>query len=238
MLVKIYTLNHPVTKEVRYVGRTTNTLPARRAQHIYNSKKSTTYSYNHNWIKSLSKQGLKPEISIIEVVDCSWLQSHQVEEYWISQFFAWGFRLTNSSHAKGPGHCQMHIQKSLEACAKEVHQYGHDGNYIMSYPTARIAQKSTGINYKDISANCTGRRNSAGGYRWSFNKVEGMDLYAPPPSRAKMIFQYTLDGYLLDIHESSTQASMRLGLSQPGIATAARKTNTHSAGGYKWNYKL
>jgi hydroxymethylpyrimidine pyrophosphatase-like HAD family hydrolase len=84
----IYTLNDPITDEVRYVGKTTN-LTKRYCNHICNQNKTHTV----NWIRSLKNLGLKPKIEILEITDemnWKWL-----EEYWISQFKTWGFNLTN-----------------------------------------------------------------------------------------------------------------------------------------------
>lgn len=89
MITTIYTLAHPLTGEIRYIGKTVQKLKYRLTQHL-------TEKSNHkraNWIKSLKKQNLKPMIESLE--ECSWEESSTREIYWISQFKTWGFRLTN-----------------------------------------------------------------------------------------------------------------------------------------------
>lgn len=91
--VMLYTLSHPVTGEIKYVGKTTDTLSRRLAGHIYDSTrrfKNKTY----RWIQELMKAGLRPVITLLEEVGTDW-------EYWegwhIAMFKAWGFELTNTS---------------------------------------------------------------------------------------------------------------------------------------------
>jgi hypothetical protein len=90
-LCKIYTLSHPLTNEVRYIGKTVESLSKRLGKHIVDSRKR-----NHrcaNWIKSITKLNLKPIIEEVDQVPeniCS-----ETEIYWIAQFKAWDFRLIN-----------------------------------------------------------------------------------------------------------------------------------------------
>lgn len=94
-ICRIYTLAHPITGEIRYVGKTTSSLNRRLGQHI--AAISRSKSHRASWIKSILKQGLKPIIELIEEVDYS--INNQIEIYWIAQFKAWNFRLVN--HTEG-----------------------------------------------------------------------------------------------------------------------------------------
>lgn len=88
---KIYTLKHPTTNEIRYVGKTTQPLLKRLGQHMDYAKKKRTKT--GSWIQSLVKQELKPIIEELDEVSVE--LTVITEQYWISQFKAWGFRLTN-----------------------------------------------------------------------------------------------------------------------------------------------
>lgn len=84
----IYILVDPRDNQPKYVGKSINPR-SRLYQH--------TYKFHHtlcgNWLKSLSRQGLKPLMEIIDESDdgnWGWL-----EQYWIEQFKAWGFPLKN-----------------------------------------------------------------------------------------------------------------------------------------------
>ena len=92
-MIYIYTLAHPITNEIRYVGKTVN-LKKRYIQHITNSMKTHCKS----WINSLLKENLFPRMEILdETVDE--LEWEQLEQYWINQLQQWGYSLTN--HTSG-----------------------------------------------------------------------------------------------------------------------------------------
>lgn len=110
-ICRIYTLAHPITGEIRYVGKTIRTLTHRFDRHISDSKKGT--NRNYRWIQSLAKQGLKPIIELLDEIDES--ESAQVETYWIAQFRAWGFRLNN--HTDG-GEGMIGFKHSEESLIK------------------------------------------------------------------------------------------------------------------------
>lgn len=86
----IYTLSHPVTGEVRYVGKA-NDPDIRYKKHI--TQKG--FSHKENWIKYLIGQSLLPALEIIDTVSVTdwafW------EMHYIKLFKSFGARLTNSS---------------------------------------------------------------------------------------------------------------------------------------------
>lgn len=91
IIYQIYTLEHPITGEIRYVGATRNTLKRRLRGHIRDSYRHSYH--NSNWIRSIVNIGLEPIIKQIEICDVdNW---NEIEGYWISQFKAWGYNLTN-----------------------------------------------------------------------------------------------------------------------------------------------
>ena len=89
MTTYIYTLEHPITNEIRYVGKTNN--PERRLHHHWTVGHKSNNKIG-NWLKSLKKLKLKPIMTILDETTDNW---QQLEMYWISQFKTWGFRLTN-----------------------------------------------------------------------------------------------------------------------------------------------
>lgn len=93
--VFIYTLAHPTTNEIRYVGRAFD-LKKRYANHLC----IRTQSHTQNWVKNLKINGLLPKMEILD--ECSELTWESCEQYWVSQFKSWGFDLTNH-HEGGRG---------------------------------------------------------------------------------------------------------------------------------------
>jgi excinuclease UvrABC nuclease subunit len=89
-MIYIYTLSHPLTGEVRYIGKTVN-LRRRLSEHCtkknYHCKKS-------EWVKALLSQGLRPVILVIDEVEKEFV--NETEQYWISQFKTWDFNLLNT----------------------------------------------------------------------------------------------------------------------------------------------
>jgi len=91
----IYTLKDPFTNEIRYVGKTTdknfnNRLKSHRNPHIRADKNQ----HKLNWLKSIKQKGGLPIMEVLDTTDNDW---QLLEQYWISQFKAWGFKLVNYS---------------------------------------------------------------------------------------------------------------------------------------------
>jgi len=94
----IYTLEDPISNEVRYVGYTKKSLSKRLYGHLKNldeaEKETRKWNKRLSWIKSLRSKGLEPLIK--ELDSCETKQdAYELEIYWISQLIQWGFSLTN-----------------------------------------------------------------------------------------------------------------------------------------------
>jgi hypothetical protein len=78
----IYTLSDPITKEVRYIGKTNN--PKRRlSAHVSRAIKENSNSHKNNWIRKILKEGNRPTIEVLEEVPVDNWEQHEV--YWIEQ---------------------------------------------------------------------------------------------------------------------------------------------------------
>lgn len=81
MKYKIYKLIDPKTNEIRYIGRTVQTLTNRLKKHL----KANDKSYRVNWIKSLANEGLTPLIELIcetnTFEDCCELEQFYIKKY-------------------------------------------------------------------------------------------------------------------------------------------------------------
>jgi hypothetical protein len=111
--IYIYTLEHPLTGEIRYVGKTVNP-KKRESDHCSKSVQLLNQRHLSKWILSLLNQGLKPKMTIIDstdLIDWQWL-----EIYWISQFKTWGFNLTNNAIGGNSNHG---FKMSEEFCKKQ-----------------------------------------------------------------------------------------------------------------------
>lgn len=186
--IKIYTLSHPITGEIRYIGKTHFSLNERLAKHMI------TFEKNHrsNWIKSIAKMGKKPVIELLEEVSKEeWVNA---ERLWIEQFKQWGFRLLNHSiggkggviseqcrkaqkeYLKKP-EFKLHLKRiqniSKERQSKIVFQYDKKGNFINKYPSASEAARQVNGRLSHITECCNGKpkRLTHKGFIWKY-KVE------------------------------------------------------------------
>lgn len=85
----IYTISHPLTNEIVYVGKTKN-LAARAKQHV-NGKHGITF----DWIQLVLSVGLKPVFTVVEV--CVY-NAHVREKEWIVKIANAGSSLLNKRH--------------------------------------------------------------------------------------------------------------------------------------------
>lgn len=104
-MTKIYKLLCPITKEIRYVGKTIKSLEKRLEDHLYARNKS----HKTSWIKSVIVQGHLPIIELIEECEDSIWQEREM--YWIDYYKSIGCNLCN--HTKG-GEGQLGVKFSQE----------------------------------------------------------------------------------------------------------------------------
>lgn len=92
-MICIYVLKHPITNDIRYVGKTKQKLYKRLYGHIRYSTTTKKSNHNTNWINSLLKENLYPIIECIEKVEESNWQER--EKFWIQYYKDKGIKLTN-----------------------------------------------------------------------------------------------------------------------------------------------
>lgn len=85
----IYSLNCPITGEVKYIGQTRKKLKHRLTNHISDRRKNK----KSDWICYLKKKGLKPTIELIDEVGED--EINFWEMHYISLYRSWGFNLKN-----------------------------------------------------------------------------------------------------------------------------------------------
>lgn len=72
------------------------------------------------------------------------------------------------AHSRGKNLSEGHKLAISRAKSKPVSQFSLDGDMIATYPSAKEADKQTGISYKAISQSLRGKTKTSGGYRWRF----------------------------------------------------------------------
>lgn len=82
MKIYIYTLKHPDTQEVRYVGKTKR--PKRRlSEHTYKTLLESKKTHLAYWLLSLLKESKKPIMDIVAETEENW---ESLEKEWIKKF--------------------------------------------------------------------------------------------------------------------------------------------------------
>jgi len=161
--VKIYTLAHPVTGEVKYIGKTKNDLKTRIKLHMsINGRKE---SARVKWIKELKAQGLRPAAEVLEY--CPKSDWERTEDFWINQFKAWGFDLVNTCDG-GQGRRGYKMTDAERAQVakqkpKAVTQYNLEGQVIGEFVSIAEASRRTGIRSTNICQSCLGQAQTAKG---------------------------------------------------------------------------
>lgn len=218
MEIKIYTLSSTRDPEdIRYVGKTKQTLQRRLSQHLTDAKKSFKLgikrNYNYNWIMHELNEGYKILIIELDSVefkdgeDWKWL-----EQYWISQMKIWGFKLTNLTDG-GDGNQNQHFTKeSIELRASKIRGIPRDEE-----TKRKISEGLTGIKRSEETKKKV---------KESIIELQG-----------KRIKQYDKLGHFIKEWRTISEASEILGIDRANIQhCCAHKPNHNSAGGYIWRY--
>lgn len=218
MKTVIYTLEDPVTGDIRYIGKTRSSLKYRLSQHIHDSLNNGTKTRKKAWIKGLILQGLLPVIQVLDVVDNDdWKLS---EQYWISQLKAWGFKLTNMT-AGGDGNQKMVMSEE----SKQKRSAALKGRKRPKEVTEKISKAHLGKKLLDstkekIRLFNLGKKQSEETRRKRYKPVILVDAY----------------GNILKEYPSLQHAALQHGCRRGQIANVCAG-RTKSACGLIWKYK-
>ena len=114
--MQIYGLTDPRDDALRYVGKTEKLLKKRLGVHCASKEKN----HRGNWIRSLVKEGLVPEIFCIEEIpDKNW--QHE-ERFWISYFRSIGCDLVNGTDG-GDGMSNPSLETRAKLKVSHVKQW-------------------------------------------------------------------------------------------------------------------
>lgn len=250
---KIYSLNDPITDEVRYVGKTVSLLSKRLSSH-YQDKK---ISYKTHWINSLKEINLKPIIKLIEI--CNETNWQEREKYWIS-YYRERTKLTNyldggqgqqkgykhtdeaklkisiasKENDKGKYYLGMKFSneinnKRAKSNEKEIYQYNLSGELIKKWSGIINASRELTINKDNINSVLKGKTLTAGGYIWSYTEKEIILLNK---QTNREIIAINVDTNEIKEFKSITQCVKTLNIERKHIENSLR-SNT-----IKYNYKF
>ena len=210
----IYCLVDPISNLIRYVGKSDDT-SIRLKEHIRKSKDSKTHK--NNWIQSLLKKGLRPEILILDTVDvCEW---EYWEKYWIDQIKNWGFNLTNIAEGGRGGNLGDIVNKKISDSKLGFKHSNETKNKIREFRTGSNHTEKTIKLFKET-------RNGKNNPMYGKKRPESSKKY-------KEIIQLSLNGDEIKIWDGITIASKELKINRSSITDVCYGRHK-SAGGYKW----
>lgn len=106
----IYGLECPITKEIKYIGKSNN--PKNRVkQHLYETTRQKNYNtHKIKWFEFLKKNKIKPNLVILDEVNLNewgfW------ELWWLQVCRTWGFEMVNI--LEGGDGCSKHSLETIE----------------------------------------------------------------------------------------------------------------------------
>lgn len=230
---KIYSLSHPITKEIRYIGVTTGYLSQRFAQHKHNSLKKNLDTHVAKWFRFLNKENLLPVITLIET--CTKENWEEREKYWIKQYS----NLTNIREG-GRGvvvdRDQSGKDRSVAAHKKAVVLLDKEYNFIKEFDSCDSCSKYLSISRTAICNALHGNNSVAKGHVVLYKKdYDQNDYIKEYRGLYKTVYQYTLDGLLLNTFNSIDEAFRLIKPSkyQSGVFGAIKREGR--CGEYFWS---
>lgn len=237
----IYTLDCPITNQIRYIGKSNN--PEKRLKHhiAYKGKCHKT-----SWIKSL--KGLKPILSILDETGCE-KEAYKLEQYWISQLKSWGFRLVNTTEG-GEGFSGMDVTgenntnaKITEETAKKIvkdlsqdilslreiqEKYNVGLGIVGNIKYGKIWKHLTkGLVFEKQKRKPQGNINRA-------NSLKSKGVY---DSLSVKIEQYSLDGTFINTYNSISEAALKTNTNRSSISSCI-SNKLKSSNNFIWKRKL
>lgn len=252
--IKIYKLIDPITDEVRYIGKTIQTLNNRLRRHVYDANRLTeNKSHKNNWIRLLLKKNLKPKIELIEEnIDID--KWGEVEIMYIKKFRGLGYDLTNNTNGGEGSHgviLSEETKKKISEANKgrvvseSIKKYLsdlHKGKKLSEETKKKISQSKKGKKLSDkhkkkLSLINSGELNNF--YGKTHDKITRDKMSKikknKPSNRAKKVKQLDIYDNVIKIWNSSMEAGRELNISNKGIwkvCKGIKKTYK----GYKWQY--
>jgi hypothetical protein len=180
----IYALMNPLTKEIKYIGKTLN-IEQRYSRHLQEGQYCRTHK--EKWINSLQKLNIQPEIKILIKTTSNLLNNLEIE---LIKHYKQFCKLTNGTEGgdgtrkpqtekvkqrmreNNPMHNKetaLRVNRKIaEKRRKPILQYDLNGNFIQEFSGLRVAERILNFDSSAISACCTGKSKTYKKFIWKF----------------------------------------------------------------------
>lgn len=152
----IYGLVDPISKQLRYIGLSSRGL-SRPNQHLDSKRiyrpdrKTGKQSHCQKWLQVLDKQGLKPEIMILE--ECNSKEAlNEAEIFYIAYYKSIGANLTNhqlGGYVSRVGGWKWSTEQRLKHSVISKKRYLQNSSSIKKAINSRIRNKTQGTKIQD-----------------------------------------------------------------------------------------
>lgn len=157
------------------------------------------------------------------------------ERYWINQFKSWGFELLNKN--KGGGGPQFrkpeNLQIIVDKLKKPIKQFDKNFNLVKEWSSIKEAKQEIGGN---IDTCLKGEYKTSSGFYWKYSNDLSPN-FNTSKRKGKKVLQYSLDGNLLNMYNSTQEAEKlfnNLGKDNIGACCRGKQKSSY---GYVWKYK-
>lgn len=232
----IYTLADPVSKEIKYIGKTKD-IKDRLYRHSSSYSLKDSWTSKNKWILWLKNQGMKPLMEILD--EGNEENINELEIYWISQFKTWGYKLKNETEGGDGGRnwlgkkhkeSSKELMKMNHPMRKSICQYeiGTD-KLIKEFDSSHEIERETSYYRGHVVKCCKGVKNynGVGEYYWRFK--DNYFPYDAPSNKSLKIEQYDENWNLIKIYKS-THELRKSGFNYRVI----EKSITNKYKGYYW----
>lgn len=225
----IYGLIDPRDKKIKYIGKTIN--PNKRLySHLHDHKDHRVSNRRVNWIRSLIKYNLVPEMIILKICPLSEFEKYETEFIKLYK----SNDLTNSDE-NGQGNKNRKrdiIEGQAMKLSKKVYRFDLDGNFIDEYVSVRDAGRKLNINHSHIVRCCNGVIKHTNKFIFKYDRNSNFDKVLIPNAVRKEIVEIDSNLNIIGKWTSLMDCSRETGIDNGNLSRVCNGKLPHIKGRY------